>query len=358
MTPFGPPFEEFARSAGLAAFYGIAAGHGVYGVSPLSEKPRGWVLLIHGLCEHPGRFFHLARFLARRGWASVMPVLEGHGHAPGRFARWRSVYEAAFREDDPDALSRFYSDKAREWREDQRIAHRANLNRQRTLSMADHRSRLGDVVEQVAAFWAAGPQFVLGHSLGGLLACAMGRDLAGRPGKVPRGVVLINPALQPIGRPGLEARMVELSWRRRKTVLFREGGCVQRLARMIRQTIDVAWSSEAVSDLPAEVRLHRADPLNLRRVSGAYLLAIQSLMSELEADPRPYPVPAFLAASGCDRIVNGAGALQFGRRLSQETGLSHRVFFFEELFAHDLSRSTCWPRLQPGLENWMQACLS
>ena len=48
------------------------------------EKARGSVCLVHGLGDHSGRYIHLARFLARSGFALVAFDMRGHGKSPGK----------------------------------------------------------------------------------------------------------------------------------------------------------------------------------------------------------------------------------------------------------------------------------
>ncbi|MEM1403857.1 MAG: lysophospholipase [Pseudomonadota bacterium] len=47
------------------------------------ESPRAIALIVHGLGEHSGRYQHVAEALAVRGIASVAPDHPGHGQSPG-----------------------------------------------------------------------------------------------------------------------------------------------------------------------------------------------------------------------------------------------------------------------------------
>ncbi len=48
------------------------------------EEPTGWVLLVHGLGDHSGRFEHVARRLNRAGFSVMAPDLRGHGQSGGQ----------------------------------------------------------------------------------------------------------------------------------------------------------------------------------------------------------------------------------------------------------------------------------
>jgi lysophospholipase len=91
-----------------------------------APDPWGSLLMIHGLCEHSGRYGRLGAFLAQQGLSSIAFDLRGHGLSAG--ARG-----------DVDGFYRFLDDLAEMEREVQRRIP-------------------GDL-----------PRFLLGHSLGGLI---------------------------------------------------------------------------------------------------------------------------------------------------------------------------------------------
>ncbi|SQC42641.1 membrane protein [Klebsiella pneumoniae] len=47
-------------------------------------KPRGGVVLLHGLTDSPYSVRYLAQLWQQRGYVAVVPRLPGHGTAPGR----------------------------------------------------------------------------------------------------------------------------------------------------------------------------------------------------------------------------------------------------------------------------------
>ena len=107
--------------------------------------PRAAVLLLHGITEHSGRYEHVGRFLAERGFETVAIDLRGFGQSGGR---------------------RAYVD-----------------------SFDDY---FDDVEDQMAELRALGlPLVLLGHSMGGLIALSYA--LSARPG--PDLLALSAPAL-------------------------------------------------------------------------------------------------------------------------------------------------------------------
>jgi alpha-beta hydrolase superfamily lysophospholipase len=90
--------------------------------------PRAQVVLSHGFAEHSGRYHHVAEALVDTGLSVWAPDHRGHGQSEGTRADIESVWEAA------DDLNRFV-----------------------------------DVVRDRAP---EGPLFLVGHSMGGLIATA------------------------------------------------------------------------------------------------------------------------------------------------------------------------------------------
>lgn len=92
------------------------------------DEARAVILLVHGVAEHSGRYAHVAAHLNAQGYAVCAFDLRGHGHSPGPRAR----------------VERY------------------------TLYLED----LLGYFQQVAAAYPGRPIFILGHSMGGLLALA------------------------------------------------------------------------------------------------------------------------------------------------------------------------------------------
>ena len=49
----------------------------------LPARERAVVLIVHGLCEHSGRYAHVARHLVARHYACYALDTRGHGRSPG-----------------------------------------------------------------------------------------------------------------------------------------------------------------------------------------------------------------------------------------------------------------------------------
>jgi alpha-beta hydrolase superfamily lysophospholipase len=103
-----------------------ASGHEIYWQAWDPESPRGLVVLVHGVHEHSGRYAHVAERLNRAGYAVHTLDHEGHGRSGGT---------------------------------------RGNIGSMKGL-LAD----LQHVREQAVAEHPGLPLFVVGHSMGGLVA--------------------------------------------------------------------------------------------------------------------------------------------------------------------------------------------
>ncbi|WOJ92522.1 alpha/beta hydrolase [Congregibacter variabilis] len=90
------------------------------------ESPRAVALMVHGLGEHSGRYQHVAEALAARSIASFAPDHPGHGLTPG---------------------------------------HRCFINK-----FAEFYPALDTLREQIEADYPGVPCFIIGHSMGGLIA--------------------------------------------------------------------------------------------------------------------------------------------------------------------------------------------
>ena len=158
--------------------------------------PRGEVLLVHGFIEHGGRYGPTAEALARRGYAVSATDLRGHGKSAGPRCSIQSFDQYV---DDLDGCF-------------ERVVRRA----------------------------AGKPVFVLGHSLGGLIAVSW----CIRGGRAPSGLILSGPALQ-VGH-----RL--FPWLRRLAGL---GNALFPRLRLVRM------GGRSISRDPAVVAQFRDDPL-------------------------------------------------------------------------------------------------
>ncbi len=51
--------------------------------APSLTPARRTLLIVHGVCEHGGRYEHVATAAAQQGWETIIPDLRGHGRSSG-----------------------------------------------------------------------------------------------------------------------------------------------------------------------------------------------------------------------------------------------------------------------------------
>lgn len=213
-----------------------------------AENPRAHLRIIHGLGEHGGRYTRLAEALLSRGISTFAADLRGHGVSGGRRGHVHRF---------EDYLDDF----------------------QRICAAAPERS----------------PAFLLGHSLGGLIALRLLQtDRAGRL----HGAILSAPAVDlPDPQPW---------WR-------------DPAARAVAPLFPTLTVSNGIdpSDLsrdPMEVEAYRSDPLVHDRVTIRLFREMRSAMREARRNGAAVAVPVLLLAPGDDRVTEVSAA----RRLAME----------------------------------------
>jgi acylglycerol lipase len=259
--PAGPATEGTARTAdGLDLFWrGWVGG-----------SPRGALVIVHGLAEHSGRYRHVGRHFADRGWAAYALDTRAHGRSPGAKVHVRHFDEF----------------------------------------LEDVRSMIALVGERHPGL----PLFLLGHSQGGLVVL----QHALRHPQGPAGIVVTSPFLDahPALRPSKAFRLT-------LAVLL-------RVAPRLRLPSGV--DPRRISRDPQVVKAYVEDPLVSRRVSPAWYAALRRAQAEVIGGAGRLGVPALVLASPDDRLADPEAVRRFaadapaGRvDTSWWPGLSHEL---------------------------------
>ncbi len=233
------------------------------------DRARAVVVIVHGLHEHSARYAHVGARLAGAGFAAYAADQRGHGRSDGR---------------------------------------RANLERM-ALIVAD----LGSFVRFAAERHGGLPVFMVGHSLGGLIAL----QYATEPGTSLEGLVLSGPLVAvTVGSALLKSLAGVLS------AVVPDLGVA---------TLD---AEEKISRDPEVVRAYREDPLVYRgkvkaRTGAEILVTTQRLPARLPQ----LSVPLLLLHGADDLICAPAGSTMVHDRVSSADktlrryqGLYHEVF--------------------------------
>jgi acylglycerol lipase len=226
------------------------------GWEPEAGKPKALVALVHGLGEHTARYAHVGKSLARAGYALVGFDLRGHGRSGG--ARGHASSLDAYMQD----IHQFFS-----------------------------------LLEQR---YPAIPQFLYGHSLGGLLALAY----AIQYGTGLTGVMANEPAL----RSSLQEQKAKIA--------------MVRLLGSLAPTMTLQSGLDAatLSRDPAVVDAYRKDPLVHDSASLGFGKAALNAIDLCFARARDFPAPLLIMHGTGDKINYFSGSEDFARLVSEAGG--------------------------------------
>jgi alpha-beta hydrolase superfamily lysophospholipase len=255
----------------------------------LAEPPRAALQIVHGLGEHSGRYAHVAKRLNAHGISVRAHDHRGHGRSDGQRG----------------ALSR-----------------KLDLVEHLKLVFDDFASQQGTI------------PFLLGHSLGGLVAAYFATERL----SVLRGLILSSPALA-----------IQMSLPQR-LLLGATAGVLPKLG--VGNGLDV----DAISHDPAVVAAYRADPLNHDRVTPRLVSFMLDAIPVVQAHAALIEVPVLLQIAGADRLVLPVGARDFFEHLPPERGtLRWYDDAYHELFNESIDRRA---RALADLTVWLDSQLA
>lgn len=230
---------------------------------------RAVLLVVHGLGEHGGRYQGLAERFTAQGYALYAPDHLGHGRSAGKRL----------------CLSRF----------------------------TDYTGPLATFAAMVRGWQAGKPLFLVGHSMGGLIAA---HHLAEHQG-IYAGALLSAPACLPA---------------------IRLPACVVALGRLLSAIVPemglLRLDTRGVTRDPAVLAAYLADPLTFRgRITARLGAELLAAMARLPAAAARITLPLLILQGGADRIVDPNGSRWLhehvssaDRRLIVYAGLYHEVF--------------------------------
>jgi len=250
--------------------------------------PRGMVINLHGLGDHSGLYPTLVDHFVARGFSVHGPDLRGNGRSPGQrayVARWD-----VFRED------------------------------------------LRCVVELVRAEEPNVPVFLLGNSLGGLIAL----EYALHHPEGLRGVIAASP---PLGRLGIPAPLLLL------------GRVMSKI--LPRFALRTGMDLGGLARDPVVTRTVLADPLFHRWGTARLSTEVAAAIARVHAGAPHFPLPVLVLHGGADRMVLPDGSREFIAAVGHpDRQLLEYPEAYHVLFA-DLGRE----RVLTDVEHWAVARL-
>lgn len=235
-----------------------------------ASEPRGAVVLVHGTGEHHGRYEHVAAFLNQQGWDVYAGDLPGWGRSPGIRGHIDSF-------DD-------YLQRVREWT---------------AFALQDSAGKR--------------PVFLLGHSLGGLIATRFVQEE--KLARELTGLILTSPCLAlKLAVPAWKARVANLLDRVWPTLAIANGITPDMVSR------DVAVQAA-----------YKSDPLNYPKVSVRWFQELHKAMNMAFAQSGQLAVPVLVLQAGDDALVDAdaverfAEGIQGNKTFRRLPGLRHEV---------------------------------
>lgn len=245
--------------------------------------PRAALVNLHGLGDHSGLYPMLPDYFIPRGIAVHAFDLRGHGRSEGQ---------------------RAYLDDWRDYRED-----------------------LGTFIGTVPR--AGGrPPFLLGHSLGGLIAL----DYALHEGGSIAGVIAAAPALGDVGVP---------------RILMAAGRVLSRI--WPRFSMRTGMDLSALSREPEARRAVVDDPLFHRVGTARLSTEVVAAIERVQRQAPSLAIPVLLLHGGADRMVPPAGTREFFSRL---TVADRQLIEYPEAY-HALLADLDAPQVLNDLGRWI-----
>jgi acylglycerol lipase len=251
------------------SFLGVR-GAQIYAQAWLPDgKPKAALLIVHGLAEHSGRYTNVIEHLVPLGYAAYALDLIGHGRSEGE---------------------------------------RAYIDR-----FTDYTATVATYLGMVYAWQPGVPVFVLGHSVGALIAaCCFLDDASGMAGAVLSGVSAQMPDnVTPV------------------TMLL-----AQALSALAPRAPVQAIEAQAISRDPAVVQAYVADPLVYTgRICARTGVEMLKAQQRLMAEASRVTLPVLMVHGSEDRLCPLAGARPFYKAIASTDktlkvydGLYHEVY--------------------------------
>lgn len=257
---------------------------------------RGTVIVLHGYCEHRGRYRHVAEHLNRHGYQVLVGDLRGHGESGGERGFVRRFAD--------------YLDDVRAF-------------------LACAAAELTGPGGPPAAGSAPAKPILLGHSMGGLV----GLEFALAYPDVLKALAL--------SAPFLGVKIAVPAWKRGLGLV----------ASVLKPTLSLpsGIKSADLSHDPAVSRSYDTDPLVTHEATARWFTEVIAAHADVHARAGRIRVPTLMQVAGDDRIVDAAvSQVVFDRLGATDKNLTVYPGLFHEIF-NELDQQ----RVLSDLTNWL-----
>jgi acylglycerol lipase len=264
-----------------------------YAWVPAAVPVRATAVLVHGIHDHPGRYAELARALNEQGIAVYAQDHRGHGASGG--ARQRA-----------DSVEQLTGDVG--------------------LALGEARRR-----------HPGQPQFLYGHSMGGLVAAHVAASMAASDTAKPTlaGVVLSSAALTLPASASGGARVVV--------------GTLSRLAPGL--PLDAVDPAQVVREPAAREALSKDPAIQREKVPARTIATILDGVVQLEPRMASIQAPLLILHGGADKITDPAGS----RTLAQRAASRDKKLVVYDAALHSLLQEPEGPAVQREIVAFVDA---
>ncbi len=248
---------------------------------------RAVIAFVHGFGEYSGRYMNLVEYLVPRGLVLCGVDLRGHGRSPGL---------------------------------------RGHID-----GWEDYREDLHSILQWISSWEPARPRFVLGHSMGSLVAL----DFVRRSPEGLAGAIVSSALLEPVAA----ANQLLVS--------------VARLLSRIwpRFLLPVNVEAAALSRDPEVVRAYEQDPLVFGKGSARWGAEMLDMIEWIKEHPSDVGLPLLMIHGGADRINAVEGSRRFFEAVTYP---DKELRIYPEAY-HEIHNDLIWEEEARDIERWIDS---
>lgn len=254
------------------------------------HSPRAILLLVHGLAEHSGRYTAFAEFFTAAGFGVHTFDHPGHGRSAGRKGYVRDFNQFT--------------------------------------------KILGDYVVSVKRTHPELPVYLVGHSMGGLIAAAF----LIRFQSLFAGAVLSGPAIRAPEQPSRFAVFI-----------------MRIMSKLLPRLGVLQVESAGISRDPGVVQAYESDPLVFRgKVSARLAAELHLAMQKVQSEAATIHLPLLILHGGSDSLTDVGGSQLLHREVRSS---DKKIIVYEGLY-HEIFNEPERLAVMTDMKNWIEQRLS
>lgn len=316
------------------------------------------IIILHGICEHSFRYIPFIKNLNKEGYDCALIDHPGHGQnilSDGFDEKLYDFYDSL--EDDlsltMEKLKSFpNSDKEKEFQK-----HFAKINKQLRLeTLIDFQKDFIAFLFSEKIFSRKVQTFILGQSMGGLIASSVSNNAKGITG-----TILLSPALKAISKPlNMLSKSDNIRHKIENKVITKSDESFENNSLFktfvlspllsLNPVSDCSWAADFISDIPEINEVFSKDPFIGRKLSFKFLQSIQKEMKSQRETDEEYKIPVFIEYGTDDKIVNAEGSEDFINKRLQ--GKKHFFKALKNYQPHEIHNSKRRNYLINDIKEW------